>query len=290
MNNTETLPRLRGAAIFLVLCLLLQGGLYLLFSEPCAAWICSVAARVSAEQVMLDDDGVLEYHALRGAVAGAKLLVVGCDSAAVGTAELVNDLFTFLKRCTNVRTVVIDLPEYEVAQVNLFLAGEPIYLTDILMEYGATAETQAMIEGVEALNALLPPARQLSFRSSALTWTLGGEVGEPICYLADRRLGAAPLGELDDMLKYREGVVTVDLRYQASPGCAGDDTALPLAGETGSVWLIDHAEPSWPTSFYRFVVTRTRGGRLAGMADALEAERGDYTLVLVGADAAVPLG
>lgn len=290
MNTTRTLPHLRGAALFLVLCLLLQGGLYLLFSEPCAAWLCSAGARMTAERVELDDDGVLEYYDLRGPVTGARLLVVGFDSAAAGTSGLVADFLGFVKRCTNVRELVIDLPEYEVDQLNEFLAGEAIYPGDILRGCdGVTAETQALIEEIEVLNRLLPPARQLSFRSSELTWTLGGEAGEPLCYLADRSLGAASLGEIDDMLKYRESVVTVDLRYQASAGCPSDDIALPFGGEGGSIWLIDYADLGWPTAFYRFVVTRTRGGRLAALADAMEAERGDYALVLVGADAAVPL-
>lgn len=290
MNNTGTLPRLRGAALFLVLCLLLQGGLYLLFSEPSAAWILSASARATAERVELDDDGVLEYHALRGQVTGARLLVVGCDGGAAGTSGLLLDFLTFVKRCVNVRELVIDLPEYEVELLNLFLAGEAVYPADVLRgSSGVTAETQALIEGIEVLNRLFPPARQLSLRSSELTWTLGGEVGEPLLYLADRSIGAAPLGEIDDMLKYRDGVVTVDIRYQASAGCPDDNTALPLAGEAGSVWLIDYADLGWPTAFYRFVVTRTRGGRLAGMADVMLAERGDYALVLVGADAAAPL-
>ena len=290
MNNTRALARWRGAVLFLVLCLLLQGGLYLLFSEPCAAWIRSAAERVTAQAVAADDDGLLEYYALRSDAVGARLFVVGCDSRAVGTADLVTDLLRFLKRCTNVRTLVLDLPADEVDMLNDYLIGDGFYPEDILIGCaGSTAETIALIEGVEEINAYLPPARQMSFQSSALTWTLGGEVGEPILYIADRSLGAKTLGELDDMLKYRDGVVTLDLRYQASAGCPEDTVCLPFAGETGDVWLIDHTSPGWTQDFYRFVVTNTRGGRLAGLADALEAERGDYSLILVGAEAAEPI-
>lgn len=297
MNTTGPLPRLRGAALFLVLCLLVQGGLYLLFSEPCAAWICSAAARISAERVELDDDGVLEYHALRGPVGSARLLVVGCDSGAAGTSELVMDFLTFVKRCVNVRTLVIDLPEYEVELLNLYLGGDPVYPADVLRGCcGVTTETCALIEGIADLNSLLPPARQFSLRSSELSWTLGGQTGEPFCYLADRSLGAAPLGELDVMLAHREGVVTLDIRYQASSALAGDgsvrplnETGLPFGGQAGSVWLVEYDRLDPAARFYRFVVTRTRGGRLAGMADAMLGERGDYALVLVGAEASAPL-
>ena len=290
MNNTRALPHLRGAALFLMLCLLLQGGLYLLFSEPCAAWIRAAAERATAQAVEADDDGLLEYHALRASAAGARLFVVGCDSGAVGTAELMNDLLRFFKRCTNIRTLVIDLPEDEVNMLNDYLAGDDYYPGDILIGCaGATFETMELIEAVQELNAHLPPARQFFFRSSALTWTLGGEVGEPILYLADRSLGAKPLGELDDMLKYRGAVVTIDLRYLASDGCPEDSVCLPFAGEAGDVWLVDHTSSGWTKDFYRFVVTNTHGGRLAELADALEAERGDYSLILVGAEAAEPI-
>ena len=298
MNNTGILPRLRGAAIFLLVCLLFQGGLYLLFSEPFAAWVYTAAARLCAEQIKLDDDSVLEYHSMRADIGGADLLVVGCNSGAAGTSELILDLLTFIKRCANVRCLALDLPEYEVGQLNDYLSSGDVPPEEVLMGCdGVTEETLKLIVGIDELNRLLPPARQIALLSTERSWAQQGEAGMPVLYLADRLLGAEEVGAIKRHYASRSAMVTIDLCYQASAALTDDgrtsllnEINLPLAGEPGRIWLFARERLTLPADFYTFVVTRTRGGRLADLADTLPAQGGDYNLVVVGARESASLG
>lgn len=82
MNDSTHLPRRWwGAALFLLICLLLQGGLVLFFSEPTAAFLYAADARLHADRVEVDDAGVLEYYDMREAVTGADVIVVGATVA-----------------------------------------------------------------------------------------------------------------------------------------------------------------------------------------------------------------
>lgn len=295
MNDRPHSPRRwRGAALFLLICLLLQGGLVLIFSEPTAAFLYAADARLHATRVAVDEEGVLEYHAMREAVSGASLLIVGCDGGVAGTSELVLDLLTFIKRSANVRQLVLDLPEYEIDLLNAYLANEDVPPQTVLAGLaGVTAETPALVTGIYDMNTLLPPARRMTLVSAETDWAQGDA---PVLYLADRRLGADAVRDLAQRDGGGDDVLTIDLRYADASALAADgsivpldEAELPLAGEPGSVWLVDTDQLGVTAAFYRFVVTKTRGGRLADLADGLTGEGGRFNLIVIGGEAASPL-
>lgn len=295
MNDSTHLPRRWwGAALFLLICLLLQGGLVLFFSEPTAAFLYAADARLHADRVEVDDAGVLEYYDMREAVTGADVIVVGCDGGVTGTSELVLDLLTFIKRSANVRRIVLDLPEYEIDLLNAYLDGEDLLPEDVLAGLpGVTSETLALVIGICAMNNLFPPVRRMTLAAAETGWA---QIETPVLYLADRSLGADTVRHIEQQVVGMGDVLTVALRYSGTAARATDgeivsldEVWLPFAGGPGSVWLVDTSQLGGTAAFYRFVVTRTRGGRLAGLADELNSGGGRFNLIVVGQTAASPL-
>ncbi|MBR7184283.1 MAG: hypothetical protein IKD37_01610 [Clostridia bacterium] len=286
--------RLRDVLVFLLVCLLLQGGLYLAFSEPCADRICAWTARLTAEAVDLQDEGLLEYHAMRHAVSDARLVVVGFDSSVAGSGALMVDFLRFVTRSVDVDSLVVDYPADIVEALNEYLDGEHDYPEDFLLDVeGATAETLALVEGVAEINHLLPPMHRFTFSSAEEAWSKEGEPGAPILYLADRAVGAGAFADVCRSLADCAAVVTVDVRCQDA---VPDDGArnpsafiLPAAGQAGSVWLIETEKLSVPMAYYRFVVTHVNGGKQAALADLRAAQMGDFSLIAVGREEAEPL-
>ncbi len=291
MNTTKpTRDHLRKIALFLLICLLLQGGICFAVSEPFSAWLYRADARLHAERISLDDGGVLEYYFMREALADAQLIAVGCDSGVSGTAVLLLDLLEFIKQSAEVSLLVVDLDEDIVRRLNILLSNDGEFSADVLASVsGATNETLQFFAGLAELNDRLPPSRKISLLSSARSWSVLGKVKNPVLYLADRALGADDMQTVARRFVGREGLLTIDLRYQNSFRLADmgvvealNEIDLPFVGREESIWAYDTELLSRTAAYYDLVVDRIHGGRLRDNADRIPLQGGRFNLVLVG--------
>ena len=288
---------LRKIALFLIICLLLQGGICFAVSERFAAWLYRADARLHAERISLDDGGVLEYYFMREALADVQFIAVGCDSGVSGTAALLLDLLEFIKQSAEVCLLVVDLDEEIVQHLNILLSNDGEFSADVLASVlGATDETLKFFTGLAELNNRFPPSRKISLLSFSQLQALLGQAGNPILYLADRALGADDMQSLAYDFLEEEGLLTIDLCYQnclrlADTGVveALDEINLPFVGRGESIWAYDTELLSRTAGYYDLVVDRIHGGRLHDNVDRLPRQGGRFNRVLVGGVQASPL-